>query len=99
FNMSPLGNAPTKLKHFPKGKGKDKEGETSTTQEKIPESPPSAAEEQVVNLVSPGEEETVSALTDTSTQDVITATTGDFPTVPSLAPPSPPYITQPTTPM
>ncbi|KAH9317211.1 hypothetical protein KI387_018980, partial [Taxus chinensis] len=57
FTMSPLGNAPTKLKHLPKGKGKDKEGEPSTTQEEIPESPPSAAKEQVVSLISPEEEE------------------------------------------
>ncbi|KAH9313599.1 hypothetical protein KI387_022226, partial [Taxus chinensis] len=99
FTMSPLGNAPTKPKHLPKGKGKDKEGETSTTQEEAPESPPSTAEEQVVSLVSPEEEEVVSSQTGTSTQDVATTTTGEVSTIPSPAPPSPPHVAQPTTPL
>ncbi|KAH9310035.1 hypothetical protein KI387_037946, partial [Taxus chinensis] len=97
--MSPLGNAPAKLKHLPKGKGKDKEGETSIAQEEIPKSPPSAAEEQVVSLISPEEEESVSVPTGTSTQDVATTATSEVPTIPSPAPPSPPHVAQLTTPL
>ncbi|KAH9313292.1 hypothetical protein KI387_028327 [Taxus chinensis] len=48
FTTSPLGNAPPRSKKQPKGKGV--EGESSTTQEEAPESPPSTAQEQVITL-------------------------------------------------
>ncbi|KAH9320164.1 hypothetical protein KI387_021933, partial [Taxus chinensis] len=57
FTMSPLGNAPARLKHLPKGKGKDKEGELSIAPEQAPESPPSATQEQVVSLFSSEKEQ------------------------------------------
>ncbi|KAH9312716.1 hypothetical protein KI387_027751, partial [Taxus chinensis] len=46
FTTSPLGNAPPRSKQQPKGKGKGVEGESSTTLEEDPASPPSAAPEQ-----------------------------------------------------
>ncbi|KAH9288990.1 hypothetical protein KI387_033107, partial [Taxus chinensis] len=75
FTASPLGDAPTRPKHLPKGKGKDIEGEANTTQKEVPKSPPSTTKEQVVDLVSLRREEAASAPMDTSTQDVVTTKT------------------------
>ncbi|KAH9306780.1 hypothetical protein KI387_011184, partial [Taxus chinensis] len=46
FTTSPLGNAPPRSKQHPKGKEKGIEGESNTTQEEAPTSPPSTAPEQ-----------------------------------------------------
>ncbi|KAH9319402.1 hypothetical protein KI387_021171, partial [Taxus chinensis] len=75
FTTSLLGNAPPRSKQQPKGKGKGKEGESSTTQEEAPESPPSAAPEQVVTLASPEKGTKEDVPIGPSTQDVGTATT------------------------
>ncbi|KAH9326329.1 hypothetical protein KI387_006507, partial [Taxus chinensis] len=69
---------------------KDKEVESSATQEQAPESPPSATQEQVVCPISLEKKVAVSVPTGTSTQDVATALTVEVPTIPSPTPPSPP---------
>ncbi|KAH9288200.1 hypothetical protein KI387_032317, partial [Taxus chinensis] len=75
FTTSPFGNAPPRSKQQPKGKGKGKEGESSTTQEEASESPPPAAPEQVVTLAPPEKEAEEDVPIGPSTQDVGTATT------------------------
>ncbi|KAH9311476.1 hypothetical protein KI387_026511, partial [Taxus chinensis] len=74
FTTSPLGNTPPRSKQQPKGKGKGKEGESSTTQEEAPKNPPSAAPEQVVTLAPPEKEAEEDVPIGPSTQDVDTAT-------------------------
>ncbi|KAH9304835.1 hypothetical protein KI387_009239, partial [Taxus chinensis] len=59
-------------KQLPKRKGKDKEGESSSTQEEAPESPPSASQERVVIPESLEKEAMEDVPIGTSTQHVAT---------------------------
>ncbi|KAH9313221.1 hypothetical protein KI387_028256, partial [Taxus chinensis] len=85
FTTSPSGSAPPRLDHVSKGKGKDKVGEPSRQEvpnvpsSTTPEDLPPTSEKQVVDLVSPGDEETTDIPMDTSTWDVITTATTEVP--------------------
>ncbi|KAH9303501.1 hypothetical protein KI387_043863 [Taxus chinensis] len=99
FTTSPLRNAPPRENKLLKGKGKGKEGESSTTQEEALESPPSTSQERVEIPESLEEEATEDVPIGTSTQDVTTTITDEVPSVPSPSPPSPPQVTQATIPL